>query len=796
VPGSGRRAEGVLIPAGAFLLAGLAFLNADFWHALPAGAGAWVRPVLPRLAGNLAVSLGLFLVAGCYLLLLARLGDRCWRWLSRVNRGPGDGVWALACGIVVYSFFLLGAGLSGILYSPLILGALVAVPVAVGPGPVAGKVVRALRGLNWSVAPYALPLVVAAPWLLTGPLLPPTNVDTVSRNLGVPSLWWLCHRIYAMAGNPHFSYPMGFERLAMPYLSLGLDGGLSAFYVVLLAVTGVLFSDALRRAGVPLHAAGGWLLFGCGSLLAMAWDGHPDTGLVFGVTLGVHALAGGGAAGLCVACSVACLCKYTGYPISLALIAAWGMAGGGWRRRMGALILPGLVTVVPVACVAARSWYDTGSPVFPFASRWFGTIGWHDWNSALLWGCMKDASVELGWGTPAEALREYGLVFWKGAKSSWFNPLVVLFYLLPLAVLARGVPRIVRVIAVQGILYAVVWVFPEPKFGRYLVPEIPAALTALLYLLGGATAGRKALAGVLAGLGALTFVAGVRNAIMPPERVLLGRVDRAGYGRAILGGYWDAVDWVNEACPRRARVLVIGGSQGYGLNRPWTWTDDACIPAWLLAVGGELGVRRIGVGLKQRGVGLILYNPVRAQHRCHWADPYPLSPAWMADYAEAWRTGADRVWAAEQFDWTGGWYVYSFGRMPGLRSAAAPGHPWVPGLERLLYDEAAFSIGAVDERIMRVQRQVLGGTGAASYQRSLHAIFVEKNRKEGIRLAKEAIRLGLTTPWVYDNLAIMLYSDGNSREARMWAARALRLLPGDATAEWLIAQIDRGATPR
>ena len=771
----------------ALLFVFLSYLNSPVLGGLlgvPLDLSGWA-PL--KFAGNLAVSAGIFLVASLYLFLLWLPGKSVWRWLGGGEGGVAGGCFALGCGLAVFSLFLFGAGLPGLFYLraawvPLALFALVSRPRAALTG-LWGEV----RRVDWRKAGYGLPLLPAIPWIATAPLLPPTNIDTLSAHLGLPALWGMCHRIFSVPGNPHFSYPMGFERLSAFFLGLGLEGGVPSFHMILLAISGLAYSAALKKAGCRLAGVGGWLVFSCGYFLSLAWEGHPDAVLVFAAALGVLALAEGSVPGMGAVCAVAAMCKYTGLSMAAAFLSAGLLLGKGTERNLRFVLGGGVICAVSASCWMARNWLETGNPVYPFLRGLFPSLNWNAWNSAVLWGCMKDASINAG-SFPDEALRELPQVLWKAVKNVWFSPLTCLFCLLPLGFM-RGLPRLARVVAVQGVIFAIMWMFPVPKFGRYLMPELLMPLAIFLFVLGDSGAGRSLFLALMVFLGGASFVSGVRGNALPPEKVLVGAADRNAYGRAAIGSFRDAVGWVNAHRPSRGRALIIGGSSGYGLSLPWLWADDASVPAFLLATGAGTDEGRIWTGLRQKGVSIVLYNPVSALHRSRWSSGYALSDKWMSEYAKMWRDRMALARAPERFDGTGGWYVYGL-RSPSGSRGNAP-RPWVPGLERILYDEDTFARGDADPKVLALQQAVMGDFGVAHYQKALQLVFRDGVGRRAVEECHEAVRRGMKVPWIYENLAVMLFSLGRLDEARADAVEALRLFPQEGKAKWLIFQIDK-----
>lgn len=735
---------------------------------------------------NLAVT------AGCYLAALGYLAGaydfgcsiRSWTGGSPAARPWSAAGWGLASMILV----VLGLGLTGLLFRP-VLWFLLGAHVLRGARMVAG---RGIALPSWNTLSPGLWLLPVVPWLVAGPLLPPTNVDTLGGHLGLPALWLLAHKVTAFAGNPYYSYPLGFERAALPlYATLG-TGSVNAFTVLLLAAAAGALATALKT-GAPAYASwGGWLLFGCGPVLANAWEGHPDTGLVLASALGVLALLRGGAADLGLAAGLAVLGKYTGIPVAATLVLAGLLRAGRPARRVAAAALAAVICLGLNGPWLARNIEATGNPVYPFGAGWFPSLRWTAWNGSVLWGTMRDASVAWGWTFPEDGVRAYAALPWTAARSIWFAPHVLLLYLLPLLLVVRRtvILRGARVLAAQALLFAVLWAVPAPKFGRYLLPVVAPVLGGWLLSAGRSPIGRgtRAALGAILLLGGLGFVAQIRPAGTEPERVLFGGQTTEAFRRARLGVWCDTVDWINVHAPG-GRVVVIGHVYGYGLNAPWLANDDASPPAFRLALGDDPDPGRLRIGCRQAGVRWILYNPIRSAHRKDWVRGN-LTDAWLAGYAEFWRRWTDLVRPPDRFDDTGGWYLYAV-----RRGAAPPGgtrpRPWLPGAECLQQDELEILHGRVDRPRLAAQERIMGDFGIAWSQRALLSYRIDRMPERAIHEEQEAVRRGLDTPWACGMAGFMLWTSGRLAEAIPWERRVLALKPDMAESKAILDDITR-----
>jgi tetratricopeptide (TPR) repeat protein len=435
--------------------------------------------------------------------------------------------------------------------------------------------------------------------------------------------------------------------------------------------------------------------------------------------------------------------------------------------------------------------------VYPFLSGIIPSLNWTEWNTRVLWGSMPNASIRLVWATPGEAVLRFALAFWDGAKTAWFTPFTVSIYLLLVVIFfpSRRTARssvpvnagfagdAPRRFALAALLYSLAWLWPAPKFGRYLLPGVACALAAFLAVVPPFAAGRmfKAALSLLLLAESMSFVAHFRRPEAPAERVLTGAMSQGEFRRAALGKYQEAVDWLNARPPDpggRDRTLVIGQGHGFGVSRPLLASNETGFPAFLEAAGPVPGTDRMRARFRQAGVRWVLYNPIRAYHRSSYLAGYRISDEWWMAYADLWRSRIRPSGMPPMCDWTGAWYVYRV-----LDRAGPPAnHAWLPGAERLLLDEAALARGDADPAAFGLQKRVMGDFGVSLLQ---SAFATSKRRLGGdvaVALALAAINHGLKTQGSYNTLGCFLWNLGRRAEARRAFTRALELDPSFAPA--------------
>jgi hypothetical protein len=724
-----------------------------------------------------------------------------------VGRGIG---FDLAAGILLSSLFVFGIGLAGLLY-PGIVGVALA---ACLPGGLAyaREAWRAADGIPLRRAWPALFLLPALPWIIAAPLCPPTDVDILTYHAGLPELWALHHRIFAFPGNVFFNLPLGLERMPFYFMPFGISRAAAGFHLILLAVGAVLFAQALTVGGFRPGSntgpgvAGGWLFFGSGAALALAGSGHPDTALLLAAALGTLAIVRGSAVGLGVACALAVSGKYTGGALAAAMLVSATWRGKGARFTVRGPAIAAVICLALNLPWMLRNLYETGNPLYPFAAGIFPSLNWSRWNAVALWAVMRDASVAVDRYFPEDLAVQLPTVVWRGVKTIWVSPYASLLIVMPVVLLGRVFSPPARRLALASALFALVWLVPEPKVGRYLLPGLVPALGAFLF---GCFPFQSRLSPVLYAfvlLGGLSFAA---QAGTGPERVLTGALGAREYARARIGSYEDARDWVNArpgankvrkasgasivseadaaghagpalplATPGDGRILVVGQADGHGLSRAWVSNDDTARPAWLLVTGEDArDPDRVRIRFRQADVRLVLYNPIRAIHRRALSRGLNLPDAWYSGWAGFWRRHARLVRDPGAFDWTGGWYVYEIGR-----AGSSPAErPWLPGAEALLSEDAELIRGHPDAAVAARRDRLIGDFGISWYQRMLAILGDGGSTDAAIRAGKEAAARGLATPWLFDTLAKACRARGLAKDALAYERRAKILADAGAS---------------
>lgn len=733
------------------------------------------------LALNLIRSAGL-LAAAAVLLGACHAGGRIALRLLRVSHRPAAG-FTVAAGLLVASLAVFGLGLTGLLSRPVLGAALIAgvllafrarawrVPVAAWRSAPAGS----LRP-GWLLLP-------AVPSLVGAPLLPVTDVDMLEYHAGLPALWLLHHRIHYEPAHLLMTMPLGMERLLAPFEAFGIGGAMAWLHAVLVAIAGATVGSALARCGVRGAAWGGWLVIGWGAALHLGAAGHPDTGLVLAAALLCRAVVSGSALELGIACALAAATKYQGLVLAAAFFAAALPRSGSVRGIARPAVTAGAVALLPNLPWLLRNAWLTGNPVFPFFSGVLPSLGWSPWNDAVLWGSMRNASIEIDWLFPAEAVTRYAAAFWTGVSSGWFTAHAALVYvLLPVPFLRVAPP--VRRMAVAGVLFALVWLLPVPKFGRYLVPGLVPVLAVWWTAVAALPAGvARAATAVVIVTQALTVPAAWAPDAVSASRVLAGGATPADAARAGLGIWLDVTRWINHR-PAPGRTLVIGHGYGVGLARPWRSANETGRPAWLAAAGLRADPVRLRIGLRQAGIGRVLYNPVRAFHRSGYWAGYGFTDDWIRSWTDLWRRYGVVERPPQESDWTGAWFVWTLASRP--HPPVPP--PWVPGVEWLMANEYDLAAGRHDPAALARQRRLLPDVAASKFQAGV--AVARRSRAQAIRDVGAAVRDGVGLPGAWRVYAELLAGAGRNAEAVAALRRALAIEPGHRGARDELARLE------
>jgi len=710
-------------------------------------------------------------VAVLFLVSLWGCGNIIGLWAFRGNQ-RGCRMRGIAWGIMGASLLVLGLGLSGLLFRPVFVAMIFLLL-----GCVQRNQIHFPATAKWNNLVPALLLIPILPDVIIAPILPPVNVDMLVYHLGVPELWRMAHRIYAYPGNMTFSYPMGLERLVLPLQAFSAGGANTWFQILLLALSAIVFSRIIRELGSPHARAFGWLAFGSAASINMAMQGHQDIGVVFAVVLAMRAFSRGSNADMITACALMPFLKYTGLEYAATFFLAWFI----WKtpRRGRLFAFPLLIgCIVPNLPWLVKNILETGNPLYPFFHNLLPSLNWRDWNTGLLWAIMRNATVEPAVSGPLGKVGGWLSYFWNAGGSLWFSWHTALFCLVPFVLLARGVTRVGRMLAFQALLFAILFLYPDPKVGRYILPEslVPLALCAMMIN----RVSKKAvwiLVAIIVPLNAMAVAGQARSGSVTSDEVLIGSIKPEKWWRISMGSLAGTIESANRDLSGRGRVLIIGEPSGLGLNRPWLTTDDTNIPAWRLAVGDSREPDRMRIRLRQSDIKWIFYNPLRASRLASWTEPELADMAWMQAWKSAWKSGTTLIWQPKRFDWTGAVYTYEV--HSGAHIKASSQLPWLPGAERFLVQTVLIGRGLAEPAELAAQYALMGEFGVSSYSRMLDAEYFRKDHARARSEFKMAQARGFHAPFLYMVMVDVAKSEGRACEALRWLEKSADMNEGE-----------------
>jgi hypothetical protein len=393
---------------------------------------------------------------------------------------------ALGLGIIAHLTLLLG--LLGLLYRPVVLGALLAGAVLCFPilkdwGRAWGRLWRGL-GSVWGTgvlggAGVGLGVLVLLSPILALPLYPPTSFDATFYHLSLAKTYVREHGI-ALAPFMRFQvFPMINEMWFTLALLFSDDVTAHLFQLLTLCILTVLVYAFGRRHFS--HRAGLWAAALVLATPHVLWSGsvaYIDISLVFFLTAAVYSFAnwlegsrthwlvlsgvfGGFAAGA----------KYT----ALVFVGFMGLATLYRAARERSFRAPVIFSAV-VAAVASpwyvRNYIHTRNPFFPFLAGLFGYTEW--WSPEDLAGVLQDLRDAHGVGRGLGALFSlpYHLLFNPLtflAEEPW-SPIYIVA--LPLTAAWAFRDRKVRLLLALSLAYLLFW-FYAAQIMRYLLPIVP-----------------------------------------------------------------------------------------------------------------------------------------------------------------------------------------------------------------------------------------------------------------------------------------------------------------------------------
>ena len=556
-----------------------------------------------------------WMAVGLVLAWLAGGAPAKWFLASRAPLRMGLGLGAASLG-------MLGLGLVGLTIVPLfIAGALVLAVAGCSAGGF-GRL-RAARSAGVEPGPL-LPRwitltavgLAALSALINGlaALAPETGYDSLIQHLADPRSYLAGHRIAFNNLSFLAQHPAGIEMLYLWLLPVGGDSSARLLHVALGLLAVWAFFHWVRagrsRRDALLLSSLLYLVPFTGILSARS---YIDNGLIFYGALTLLAPAGSWLQGAVIGLAIGC--KYLG---GFFLI-GWSVAlaaTGRWR---------GSFRVLAGASLAATWWglrnlYDTGNPVFPFAFKIFGGLGWDPHSDAEYNGELSSYGAVQGWINHLSipwlaSVRDRGAL-----DDGSLGPLFLAF--LPLALVFRSRSAGERLIRWNAGVLAGLWLL-SPRQVRYALALLPLMLAALVPALAGASKAwpRSRLAGSAAVLVALPvqFLLSFAAVYLwvNPWYVATGAISRPGYLMAIIEPrdtktgrsiYMEAASRFPRVLPPGSRTYMMGDAKVYFF--PGDFRVNALFnpPLFATLVRTSNSAAEVAKRVRQLGITHVLYN--------------------------------------------------------------------------------------------------------------------------------------------------------------------------------------------
>ncbi|MHC4180123.1 MAG: phospholipid carrier-dependent glycosyltransferase, partial [Planctomycetota bacterium] len=423
------------------------------------------------------------------------------------------GVWSTGLGLIAAGMLLLGLGLLGGLYVP-VIGVATVAACFWGLGEIIrGRLHSARQKEQWpggappnpADEPQDAPCTPPARWLsrgillaaaaaslgsLFGALAPPTAGDALCYHLELPKTFLAEHRILYLPYHDNSTFPLLVE---MWYLwGLALDGGVCAQLVhwglgILLALAAaVLATPILGRRWAWIVAAVVVLTPGVNNQMTAPLN---DVALATLTTLALAAwwrgaigqhgrrwfvvagLAAGGALGT----------KYLAlvFAAAMGLTWIWAVARRAGGRR---LLLEGAAVAAVVAASIGGPWYaraawHRGNPVFPFLGEVFGSVD----SAAGLRETLPQSKSPLGRGPLGLAAAAWQVTMHPERFGGRGHQLgVLLLAALPGVLLCRRLRGLGTLLGV-GLGYCVLWYLLRQNV-RFLFPAVAPLSVAAVWV--------------------------------------------------------------------------------------------------------------------------------------------------------------------------------------------------------------------------------------------------------------------------------------------------------------------------
>lgn len=600
----GGIADGPLAGAGMMdSLAGvvIACLIAAAWYGI---GGAALRMIGPYLARNLQLDLALRTAIG------AAIGSLAWFFLGLVRAYSGiAAVIVVAVGIA----FAIARWFSTVQKFDAAL-----------PEPKATAIHRVLQGLLAAIGFLTLIAAVA----------PPTAKDTLLYHFSVPKMFIQQGSNAFIEGNIASYLSLGTEMHTVWAMLLGgfvseraAEAAAGAtillfFPLLLIAVYGWMSEIGASKTSGLIAAL---IVASVPTAFQVASSGYIDIALAFYVTLAVYALSKWWRSGergwlglIAIFLGAALSIKLTAVFVFAAFALLILLRARNAAEDAGRIAVGGFAALLLAGFIASpwhlRTWYQTGSPVFPFyMSIWKGEApGWDVERSNLF------QTINSEYGGSNKTAVDYLTTPWRLSVAAdreiprLFDGVLGLSFLFGLPILIVGLwefdlPLEAKLAAaVAGIVFAF-WLFSSQQL-RYLLPVVPLLALAICAATERLSPSGKNLGWVLRYGTIAVCLAGLLVSIAwffekAPLRVVLGGETRDSYLTRNLD-YYPFYETVNADADPAAKVWLINMRRDtYHLDKPVVsdymfedWTLRKIV--WEARSAQELKAKAAALGIK------------------------------------------------------------------------------------------------------------------------------------------------------------------------------------------------------
>ena len=608
---------------------------------------------------------------------------------------PGaTGVLRWLAGLPLLSLTVLGFGLAGLWFPPILLAACAASlpalpwsrirlprpPVEWSAGPRTGEISPFTVGLA------ALPALLVLP----AALAPETAFDSLRYHLALPAGWLAAHRVHHVSRLLFSSFPSGSEMLYGLCLSAGsIPAAKLLNWLFLPAASVLLFTRARGPLGkgpaLALSVAAcaspffgrmagfcnadlGLMTLAFGALLAALDRRFLLAGILFGAACGVKYL---GAFAFASCAAALLLARGAGGAVTDAPAPDAEASGPATELPASARAGGGkfLLRAGPVALVFFLPWglrnlLDTGNPVYPYF------MGGFDLEPATVERHLRYAADWRGTHPFWSAwLTLFPTVLSRGIYEGTAELLSPVFLsALGVAALCRNLPASARICGAFAAVIWATWAFAGGGVVRFLLPAaFPAGLFLAHALARLAIPRRVLIAGLAAALAVqLPFLFAAQRRFSDPAPVLAGFESDHDYLNRVIEPTGRRLPAMERACASlpAGKVLMLGDPQAFYSRCPALTEFEFAPPLLVRLAADSTGIERMRIRLRQRRITGFLY---RAEGMVSVARMYGLDapPAAFARLAEFWAGYAEPLWTFEKPAANNFYHCYALRERPG-----------------------------------------------------------------------------------------------------------------------------------